>query len=123
MNESFALTALAAALAGASLFALPKAWRRLELSRAKHPSLTGHSRWAKRVAGQVPGYAYDEATFFASDGAPAEVVVQRQAGLQGLASLFRERYPRSLTCSSPAPTVCPTSTRPCCANTCRLAPS
>jgi glutamate-1-semialdehyde 2,1-aminomutase len=24
--------------------------RRLELSRAKHPSLTGHSRMAKRVA-------------------------------------------------------------------------
>ena len=33
----------------------------------------GHSRMAKRVAAQVPGYAYDEAQFFASDGAPGGV--------------------------------------------------
>ena len=41
-------------LATLALAALPaalyKAWRRLQLSRAKHPSLAGHSLWAKRIA-------------------------------------------------------------------------
>jgi glutamate-1-semialdehyde 2,1-aminomutase len=41
--------------------------RRLELSRAKHRSLAGHARMAKRVAALIPGYAYDEAGFFGSD--------------------------------------------------------
>ena len=41
---------------------------------AKHPSLTGHVRLAKRVTGWLPGYAYDEQQFFASDGAAPDVV-------------------------------------------------
>jgi glutamate-1-semialdehyde 2,1-aminomutase len=93
MNPTFALTAIA--LAGLAV-TLPLAWRRLALSRAKHPSLSGHSRMAKRVAGLVPGYAYDDAEFFASDDAPAEVVARRRAGLEGLAALYRERFPRTL---------------------------
>ena len=46
MNESLLS---AAALAGLAAL-LPMAQRRVELSLAKHPSLTGHSRMAKRVA-------------------------------------------------------------------------
>jgi len=92
MIETFALGAVALA---ALALTLPPAHRRLQLSAAKHPSLTGHSRMAKRVAAQVPGYAYDEARFFGSDGAPAEVVAQRRSGLQQLATLYRERFPRS----------------------------
>ena len=71
MNEPLVFSALA--LASAAI-AWPLARRRLELSLAKHPSLTGHSRMAKRVARLLPGYAYDETRFFASDDAPAEVV-------------------------------------------------
>ena len=70
MTQTFLLSSVAVA---ATLATLPMAWRRLELSRAKHPSLTGHSRMARRVAAQLPGYAYDEARFFDSDGAPDEV--------------------------------------------------
>ena len=92
MEPTLVLTA--AALAAAAL-ALPRAWRRLELSRAKHPSLTGHSRMAKRVARQLPGYAYDEARFFGSDDAPAEVQARRRNGFARLCSLYAERFPRS----------------------------
>jgi glutamate-1-semialdehyde 2,1-aminomutase len=47
MEDTLALVALG----GVALAAVaPRLKRRLELSRAKHPSLTGHSRMAKRVA-------------------------------------------------------------------------
>ena len=93
MNESLLLSALAAA----GLVALfPRARQRLELSLAKHPSLTGHSRMAKRVAAQVPGYAYDEARFFNSDGAPAEVQAKRRAGFTRLAAELNTRHATSI---------------------------
>jgi glutamate-1-semialdehyde 2,1-aminomutase len=93
MNETFALSAVALA---ALAVTLPLAKRRLELSLAKHPSLTGHSRMAKRVASLRPGYAYERDRFFNSDGAPAEAVALRRAGLQRLAALFEQRFARSL---------------------------
>ena len=80
----------------------PRAKRRLELSRAKHASLTGHSKMAKRVAGLLPGYAYDEARFFGSDGAPAEHQRLRRAGFQKLASLYNERFPKSAALTAQA---------------------
>ena len=66
VNTSATLVAGAVALALAGAAAYP----RLLLSRAKHRSLTGHSKMAKRVAGLLPGYAYDEERFFGSAGAP-----------------------------------------------------
>jgi glutamate-1-semialdehyde 2,1-aminomutase len=93
MNETYALTAVALATLA---LALPAAKRRLELSIAKHPSLTGHSRMAKRVAALLPGYAYDADRFFNSDEAPAEAVSLRRAALQRLSVLFAERYARSV---------------------------
>jgi glutamate-1-semialdehyde 2,1-aminomutase len=96
MNESFALTAVAVASLAGLAAALPLARRRLELSLAKHPSLTGHSRMAKRVASLVPGYAYDEARFFGSDGAPPEVQQRRRDGLNRLAGQLAARHERTL---------------------------
>jgi glutamate-1-semialdehyde 2,1-aminomutase len=93
MIEPIALTALAAAGLAA---AWPLAAQRLALSRAKHPSLTGHSRMAKRVAAMVPGYAYDEERFFGSDGAPAEAQARRRAGFERLAAQLNERHPKSI---------------------------
>jgi glutamate-1-semialdehyde 2,1-aminomutase len=84
------------ALALGALSLLPAAKRRLELSRAKHRSLAGHSRLAKRIARLVPGYAYGEREFFASDGAPEEVARQRQLALARLGSEFTRRFPRSV---------------------------
>ncbi|HXO03539.1 MAG TPA: aminotransferase class III-fold pyridoxal phosphate-dependent enzyme, partial [Stellaceae bacterium] len=68
---------------------------RLELSKAKHPSLTGHPRMARRVAALVPFYEYDEARFFNADGAPDAVVARRHADFVRLADLYRTRYART----------------------------
>jgi glutamate-1-semialdehyde 2,1-aminomutase len=99
MDETLALSALAL---GALAWTLPRAKRRLELSQAKHRSLAGHSRLAKRIASLIPGYAYDEDEFFASDGAPPDVVHRRRAGFQRLAALYAERYPRSAAMTAQA---------------------
>jgi glutamate-1-semialdehyde 2,1-aminomutase len=80
--------------AGLSL-ALHKLRVRLQLSRAKHPSLRGHARIARRLSRIVPFYEYDEARFFASDGAPPEVAAQRRAALLRLAELYRQRFPQT----------------------------
>ncbi len=104
MQETFTLSGLAFA---ATLALLPQGLRRLELSRAKHPSLTGHSRIAKRLAGLMPGYAYDEERFFDSDDAPPEVVARRRAGLAALATLFRSRHAQSLAATACARTGLP----------------
>ena len=92
MEDTLTLSALALA---ALAWVAPRAKRRVDLSRAKHRSLAGHSRMAKRVASLIPGYAYDEERFFDSDGAPAEVVRLRRAGLDRLAALYAERFARS----------------------------
>lgn len=94
------LTLGALALAGAAAF--PLARRRLELSLAKHPSLSGHSRLAKRVARLLPGYAYDETQFFGSDGAPPAVQAQRRAGLQRLAAQLGTRHAASIAATQQA---------------------
>jgi glutamate-1-semialdehyde 2,1-aminomutase len=69
---------------------------RLQLSRAKHPSLGGHARMARRVAALVPFYQYDESRFFNADGAPDAVAAQRCADFERLAALYRTRYARTL---------------------------
>jgi glutamate-1-semialdehyde 2,1-aminomutase len=93
MIEPLALTAITVAGLAA---AWPLAMQRLALSRAKHPSLTGHSRMAKRVARLVPGYTYDEAKFFGSDGAPAEVQARRRQGFARLATQLTTRHEKSI---------------------------
>ena len=87
---------------GVLAVALPRLKHRLELSRAKHLSLTGHSRMAKRVARLIPHYEYDETRFFAADGAPDEIVQLRRKGFADLAALYRERFARSAALSSEA---------------------
>jgi glutamate-1-semialdehyde 2,1-aminomutase len=82
---------------GALLLAvlLVKALTRLELSRAKHRSLAGHSKWSRRFAALVPFYEYDESQFFSADDAPDEVARARRAGFMRLASLYAQRFPKS----------------------------
>jgi glutamate-1-semialdehyde 2,1-aminomutase len=70
--------------------------RRLELSQAKHRSLAGHSRMARRLAGLVPFYEYDETRFFCSDGAPAGVAACRRAGFARLSALYRGRFAETI---------------------------
>jgi glutamate-1-semialdehyde 2,1-aminomutase len=94
------LTSLLAAGPAAVLVHL--AVRRLQLSLAKHPSLAGHSRMAKRVAALLPGCSYDEERFFSADAAPDEVVTRRSAGFRRLATTFAERHPKSIAEASKA---------------------
>jgi len=88
----------AAALAGA----LPRLKTRLELSKAKHPSLRGHSRIGRFVATLVPYYEYDETKIFRSDDAPDEVADQRHAGFMRLAALYRDRFAKSVAMTDEA---------------------
>lgn len=87
----------ALALVGAGAVAAgTKGRARLALSRAKHKSLAGHVRMAKRIAGQIPFYDYDEDRFFRTDDAPAEIAAARRAGFERLAALYRDRFARTL---------------------------
>ncbi|HSI64798.1 MAG TPA: aminotransferase class III-fold pyridoxal phosphate-dependent enzyme [Candidatus Saccharimonadia bacterium] len=85
---------------------LAAAWRpvrqRIELSLAKHRSLTGHSRMAKRFAAQVPGYSYGEDRFFSCDGAPAEVQTLRRAGFAGVSATLNARHEKSVALTKQA---------------------
>jgi glutamate-1-semialdehyde 2,1-aminomutase len=87
------LSLSAAAIAGAAA-AFPKVQARLALSRAKHRSLTGHSKMSKLVARLVPHYEFDLDDFFATDGAPREVAMKRQDGFFRLAGAYAARYPK-----------------------------
>jgi glutamate-1-semialdehyde 2,1-aminomutase len=99
MEQSMAFPLLAL---GALAWVLPKAKQRLELSRAKHRSLAGHSRIAKRIAGLLPGYNYDETVFFNSDGAGSEVVERRRDGFFKLAALYAARFSQSVAMTASA---------------------
>lgn len=87
------LTSLSAAAAVA--LALPPTVRRLQLSRAKHPSLTGHARMARRIARQIPAYAYDSRQFFRADDPAEDVALAREAAFARLSDLFRTRFAKS----------------------------
>src|SRR6478752_7722937 len=87
------LSLSAAAIAGAAV-TFPKLQARLALSRAKHRSLTGHSKMSRLVARLVPFYEFGIDDFFRSDRAPAEVGLQRQDGFFKLAALYKERFPK-----------------------------
>src|SRR5215475_434053 len=83
-------------IAGAlvAMLALRSLWLRLLLSRAKHPSLGGHSRLSRLFARFVRYYEYDETRFFSADDAPVEVTAVRRAGFTQLAQLYAQRFPK-----------------------------
>jgi glutamate-1-semialdehyde 2,1-aminomutase len=95
MDTSLPILSLSAAAVVGAAVAVPKLHARLALSRAKHRSLTGHSKMSKRVARLLPHYEFDINDFFRSDGAPAEVATRRQDGFFRLAALYKERFARS----------------------------
>jgi glutamate-1-semialdehyde 2,1-aminomutase len=66
--------------------------QRLDLSKAKHRSVAGHARMARRLAALIPFYAYDEKRFFCSDGAPADIAARRRDGFERLSNLYRTRF-------------------------------
>ncbi|HED15351.1 MAG TPA: aminotransferase class III-fold pyridoxal phosphate-dependent enzyme [Gammaproteobacteria bacterium] len=83
-------------LATAVIFIIAKKiFIRLRLSRAKHPSLRGHSKWSRRIARLVPYFEYDEKRFFCSDAAPESVANNRRAGMERLVLQARNQSPSS----------------------------
>lgn len=92
-NTTLAFYGLGAAALTTSLVTLR---RRLELSQAKHRSLAGHARIARRLAAYIPFYEYDDAQFFCSDGAPTEIAAQRRAGFARLSSLYKTRFAETI---------------------------
>ena len=85
------------ALGVAGLIAsLAKLKTRLELSKAKHWSLSGHARMARRIASLIPLYEYDETHFFRSDAPPDEIAARRRAGFLRLSKLYHGRFPETL---------------------------
>jgi glutamate-1-semialdehyde 2,1-aminomutase len=95
-------TALYVGLVAAAALGLPSLMRRVELTRAKHPSVSGHARIAQRLAALIPFYTYPEERFFRSDGAPEEIATLRHRGFLRLAELYRDRFPRTLRLTAEA---------------------
>lgn len=94
---TFDLLPVAAAVAGlTALYCAPAGWRRLQLSRAKHPSLAGHSRMAVRLARLMKTQRFDDARFFSADDAPAEIVARRRASFSALSRTLKTRHARSI---------------------------
>jgi glutamate-1-semialdehyde 2,1-aminomutase len=83
-----------------ALWLLRRLQLRLELSRAKHRSLAGHSKWSRRLAKLVPFYEYDENQFFAADDAPRDVAVARRGAFDRLAALYAQRFAKSAQASA-----------------------
>jgi len=77
---------------GCALALLPKLYRRLQLSMAKHRSLAGHSKMSRRFASFVPFYEYDDSLFFRADQAPENVAAARREGFNRLSATFAERF-------------------------------
>jgi glutamate-1-semialdehyde 2,1-aminomutase len=88
-GTALALYGLGAGVVAASLVALK---RRLQLSKAKHASLAGHARIARRIAALVPFYAYDERRFFCSDNAPDKIAALRRHAFMRLSALYASRF-------------------------------
>ncbi|MEY4340834.1 MAG: Glutamate-semialdehyde -aminomutase [Pseudomonadota bacterium] len=87
---------------GALATLAPSVYRRLQLSRAKHRSLAGHSRMAKRLARLLPGYHFDEQVFFKCDNAPIEIENLRRNAFFKIAEVLKSRHPLSIQASAAA---------------------
>ncbi|MGJ4948270.1 aminotransferase class III-fold pyridoxal phosphate-dependent enzyme [Bradyrhizobium sp. HKCCYLS20291] len=94
MENSIPYVSLAVGAAVTAAMA-PKVKARIELSRAKHRSLAGHSKMSRRISKLIPRYEFDIDDFFCSDGAPPAIATQRQDGFFQLGALFQDRFAKS----------------------------
>jgi len=83
-------------VAAMTLILIRKIYIRLQLSRAKHPSLRGHAKWSRRIARQIPFFSYNEKRFFNSDGAPQTVREKRKQALNSLSEKIKNTSPNTL---------------------------
>jgi glutamate-1-semialdehyde 2,1-aminomutase len=91
-------------VAAAGVIALAVIWKplqlRLELSRAKHRSLTGHARIGRWLSSLIPYYEYDESQYFRADDAPREIEDRRRAAFQRLSALYARQFARTAALTS-----------------------
>ena len=104
MDTSIPILSLAAGAVAATAAVAPRVKARIELSRAKHRSLAGHSKMSRRVARLIPFYEFDIDEFFRSDGAPQDVATKRQDGFFRLAALYQQRFAQSRKATAEAAT-------------------
>jgi glutamate-1-semialdehyde 2,1-aminomutase len=83
------------AAACALAVALPKLRLRLQLSRAKHRSVAGHSRMARRLARLIPYYEYGDDRVFRVDDPPTGIAEARRTGFMRLAAALAARSPKN----------------------------
>jgi glutamate-1-semialdehyde 2,1-aminomutase len=102
LDSSYSTLAWYGAGAAALSLSLLKLKTRLELSKAKHPSLSGHSRMSRRIASLIPFYEYDEHRFFRADVPPEEIAERRRAAFLRLSELYRTRCPETLRLTAEA---------------------
>jgi glutamate-1-semialdehyde 2,1-aminomutase len=69
---------------------------RMLLSRAKHPSLRGHSKCSRWIARHILQFDYLGERFYASDLAPSSVAAQRRRAMEQLRRRLLEASPESL---------------------------
>jgi glutamate-1-semialdehyde 2,1-aminomutase len=104
MDSSLSILSLSAAAVAGAAVTIPKIKARLELSQAKHRSLTGHSKMSKRVARLLPFYEFSADKYFSADGAPQDVATQRKDAFFALAKLYAERYAKGRAMTAEAAT-------------------
>ncbi len=92
MDSSLSILSLSAAAVAGAAVAFPKVKARLELSRAKHRSLAGHSKMSRRMARLLPFYEFTGDQYFSADGAPGDIARQRKDAFFTLAKLYAERF-------------------------------
>jgi glutamate-1-semialdehyde 2,1-aminomutase len=102
MSDALGVFPLLGGAVAVGALLVPAAIRRIELSRAKHRSLAGHARLARRIATLLPGYEYSELQFFSSDRATHDVVRLRRQGFERLASVLSRRHARSIDATESA---------------------
>jgi glutamate-1-semialdehyde 2,1-aminomutase len=93
MEVNFIFYPLAAVI---GFYLIRKLQVRLQLSKAKHPSLRGHSKWSRRIAKIVPMFNYNESVYFCSDGAPENIANMRKIGLDQLRIKAETTNPKTL---------------------------
>ena len=77
-------------------YLVSKVYIRLQLSRAKHPSLRGHSKWSRRIAGKIQFFSYVDSEYFSTDGAPDSIAQLRREGMQKLQGNLATRSAKTL---------------------------
>src|SRR5262249_29586205 len=93
-STTLAFYGLGAAAVATSLVTLR---RRLELSKAKHGTLSGHANLARRLALLVPFY---DCRFFCSDDPPEAIAARRRAGFTRMAELYKARFAETIKCTA-----------------------